>query len=42
MTGFIMLGYSPPESTLKEEAGQKRLDLFVLWLSQFTVTDKGS
>jgi hypothetical protein len=39
--GLIMLGYSAPESTRKEEAGPKRLDLVVLWFSKFTVTDKG-
>jgi hypothetical protein len=39
--GLIILGYSPPESALKkEETGPKRLDLIVLWLSEFTVTDK--
>ncbi|MGD0636833.1 MAG: hypothetical protein ABSA72_02165 [Nitrososphaerales archaeon] len=36
--GYILIGYSPPPPTGDQK---KDLYLFVLWMTKFTVTDKG-
>jgi hypothetical protein len=38
--GLIVVGYAPPISTLKKQEGPIRLDLVVLWVTTFRITDK--